>query len=120
MAGPSTIDDYLSSVPEEVRVALNDLRKTIAAAAPEATETISYQMPTFKYRGQRLAYFAAFKDHCSFFPASAEVLDSYAQELGPFRTSKGTLRFSPDSPIPRDLVMKIVKARMKEIDAGRP
>jgi uncharacterized protein YdhG (YjbR/CyaY superfamily) len=120
MAGPTTIDDYLSSVPKEVRVALNDLRKTIAAAAPEATETISYQMPTFKYRGQRLAYFSAFKDHCSFFPASAEVLDSYAQELGPFRTSKGTLRFSPDSPIPRDLVMKIVKARMKEIDAGRP
>ena len=119
MPVPSTIDDYLSRVPEEMRVALNNLRETIAAAVPEATEGISYAMPAFRYRGRPLVGFAAFKNHCSFFPMSPEVLDSLEGELGAFRTSKGTVSFSPDAPIPRDLVEKIVKARMQEIDVRK-
>jgi uncharacterized protein YdhG (YjbR/CyaY superfamily) len=98
-------------------VPLRTLRKTIKTAAPDATETISYQMPTFKYRGRALVGFAAFKDHCSLFPYSAKVLDDYKDELGAFETSKGTIRFSVDQPLPASLVKKIVKARIGEIEA---
>lgn len=119
VAAPRPIDDYLSRIPEDMRVALNHLRETIAAAAPEATETISYQMPAFKYRGRSLVGFAAFKNHCSFFPMSHKVLDTYEEELGSLRTSKGTIRVSTDEPIPPDLVKKIVKARIQEIDAKK-
>jgi uncharacterized protein YdhG (YjbR/CyaY superfamily) len=117
--GPKTIDQYLSRVPNEMREALDRLRSTIAAAAPEAGEAISYQMPAFKYRGRTLVYFAAFKDHCSFFPGSVKVLDTYEEELKQFRTSKGTLQFTADKPIPRRLVERIVKARVREIDSAK-
>jgi uncharacterized protein YdhG (YjbR/CyaY superfamily) len=119
VASQSPIDDYLARVPEEMQAALNALRKTIAAAAPEATEAISYQMPAFKYRGRPLVGFAAFKNHCSFFPMSPKVLDDYSVELGSFRTSKGTVQFATDTPIPRALVKKMVKARIQEIDAAK-
>lgn len=119
MATPSKVDDYLSRVPGDMRAALNALRETIAAAAPEATEAISYQMPAFKYRGRPLVGFAAFKDHCSFFPMSPQVLDDLSEELGSFRTSKGTVQFSADKPIPSRLVKKMVKARIQEIDAAK-
>jgi len=118
VAGPTTIDDYLSQVPEQPRAALEKLRKTIKAAAPDTTETISYQMPTFKYRGRALVGFAAFKNHCSLFPYSTKVLETNKEELGSMRTSKGTIQFSSDRPIPAGLVRKIVKARIQEIDAG--
>jgi len=114
-----TIDDYLSKVPEEMRSALSELRRTIAAAAPEATEAISYRMPAFRYRGRILVYFAAFKNHCSFLPGSGTILDAYEAELARFRTSKGTLRFTPDGPIPRRLVQKIVRARLREIESAK-
>lgn len=117
MAGPSSVEDYLSQVPEEARATLEKLRATIKAAAPNTTETISYQMPTFKYQGRPLVGFAAFKNHCSFFPHSAKVLDTYHEELGPLRTSKGTISFPPDKPLPAALVKKLVKARIEEIEA---
>ena len=99
--------------------ALGELRKTIKAAAPEATEGISYQMPTFKHHGRFLVSFAAFKDHCSLFPASDAVMEAYGEELRPYFSGKGTLRFTPDEPIPAALVKKIVKVCLEENEALR-
>jgi uncharacterized protein YdhG (YjbR/CyaY superfamily) len=79
MAPPTTVDDYLASLPEEPRTALEKLRKTIRAAAPKATETISYQMPTFKDHGRFLVSYAAFKNHCSLFPASKAVMEAHGK-----------------------------------------
>ena len=118
MAAPSSVEDYLSQVPEEARAALEKLRKMIKAAAPNTTETISYQMPTFKYQGRALMGFAAFKNHCSLFPYSKTVLETLEEELKPFDTSKGaTIRFTADKPLPAALVKKLVKTRMQEIEA---
>jgi uncharacterized protein YdhG (YjbR/CyaY superfamily) len=119
MAGPTSVDDYLAALPDEPRVALEKLRKTIKAAAPEATETISYQMPTFKHQGRFLVSYAAFKDHCSLFPASGAVMEILGEELKPYFSGKGTLRFTADKPIPVALVRKIVKARIEENAADR-
>jgi uncharacterized protein YdhG (YjbR/CyaY superfamily) len=117
MAGPRSVEDYLAEVPEEARAALERVRKTIKAAAPDTIETISYQMPTFKYRGRALVGIAAFKSHCSMFPYSKEVLETLEEELRPFDTSgKGTIRFPGDKPLPAALVKKIVKVRMNEIE----
>ncbi len=118
MAGPSSVEDYLSEVPEEARAALEKLRKTIKAAAPNTTETISYQMPTFKYQGRALVGIAVFKNHCSIFPYSTKVLVSLKEELRPYDTSgKGTIRFPANKPLPAALVRKIVKTRIEEIEA---
>ena len=114
MAGPTSVEDYLAALPEEQRAALEKLRKTIRAAAPEATETISYQMPTFKDHGRVLVHYAAFKDHCSLFPASIAVMEALGEELKPYFSGKGTLRFTVDKPLPAALVKKIVKARIEE------
>jgi uncharacterized protein YdhG (YjbR/CyaY superfamily) len=118
MSAPTTIDEYLSQVSGEQRVELEKLRKTIKSVAPDTDETISYQMPTFKYKGKGLVGFAAFKDHCSFFPYSSGTLDDYKDELSSFKTSKGTIQFTTDNPLPAGLVKKIVKSRLEEIDAG--
>jgi len=119
MAAPTSVDDYLAALPEEPRAALEKLRKTIKAAAPEATETISYQMPTFKDQGRFLVSYAAFKNHCSLFPASGAVMEALGEELKPYFSGKGTLRFTADKPIPAALVKKIVKARLEENAAER-
>jgi uncharacterized protein YdhG (YjbR/CyaY superfamily) len=119
MAGPSSIDEYLSQVPEEARAALEKLRKTIKAAAPNTTETISYQMPTFKYQGRALVGFAAFKNHCSLFPYSRGAIDLHKEELKSYEISKGTIRFPIDNPLPAALVKKIVKMRIEEIETKR-
>ena len=115
MAGPTSVEDYLAALPEAPRAALEKLRKTIKAAAPEAIETISYHMPTFKDHGRFLVSYAAFKDHCSLFPASKAVMDAHGEALKPFFSGKGTLRFHPDRPIPPALVKKIVRTRIEEI-----
>src|SRR2546421_5245263 len=91
VAAPTSVEDYLAALPEAPRAALEKLRKTIKAAAPEATETISYQMPTFKEHGRFLVSYAAFKDHCSLFPASKAVLEACGEELKPYFSGKGTL-----------------------------
>ena len=118
MAGPSTVEEYLSRVPGEARAALEELRKTIKAAAPDTTETISYQMPTFKYRGRALVGFAAFKNHCSLFPYSTGVFDALEEELQSYDTpGKGTIRFTAVKPLPAALVEKLVKIRIDEIDS---
>ena len=119
MTAPSTIDDYLAPLPEDVRSALEQLRRTIKAAAPQTTETISYQMPTFEYRGRALVGFAAFKHHCSLFPYSRKVMVVLERELENYNTSgKGaTIRFTADKPLPAALVKKVVQTRIEEIDA---
>jgi uncharacterized protein YdhG (YjbR/CyaY superfamily) len=109
---PKDIDDYLSRVPEPARTALDKLRATIRAAAPaEATEAITYGIPTFKYNGSLVA-FAAFSHHCSLFPMSLSVIEKFKSDLKDFEVSKGTIRFTPDSPLPASLVKKIVAARI--------
>ena len=114
MAASTSVEDYLAALPEEQRIALEKLRKTIKAAAPKATETISYQMPAFKQDGRFLVSYAAFKDHCSLYPASYAVMEVLGDELEPYFSGKGTLRFQADRPIPAALVKKIVKLRLEE------
>ena len=109
------VDSYLAAVPPEARAALERLRKIIRAAAPQATEAISYGMPAYKYHGA-LVYFAAFKNHCSFFPGTSS-LAAYRHELERYETSKGTIHFTPDHPLPAALVRRIVRARVKENEA---
>jgi len=116
MTRSAEVDAYIDRLPDAFRQALTDLRATIAKAAPGAEECISYQMPAFRYKGRVLVYYAAFKKHCSFFPGSVAVADAFADELASFRVSKGTIHFTPDEPLPKSLVRKIVKAKMKEID----
>ncbi len=109
------VDEYLAHVPEDARAVLEQLRKTIRSAAPQATEGISYQMPTFKHHGM-LVSFAAFKDHCSLFPGPAAI-EAFKEELKGYRTSKGTIQFKTNNPLPEALVRKIVTARLKENEA---
>jgi len=115
-SAPATnVDEYLAGVPKEARATLEKLRKTIKAVAPKATEVISYQMPMYKQNGMVVG-FAAFKDHCSIFPGSA-VMDAHKEELKHYDTSKGTIRFPANKPLPAALVKKLVKARIKENEA---
>lgn len=110
---PKDIDEYLDGVPEPARGTLSKLRATIRSAAPaEATEAISYGMPTFKHKGS-LVWFAAFSDHCSLFPTAA-VIQAFKDELKGFTTTKGTIQFTTDKPLPAALVKKLVKARVAQ------
>jgi uncharacterized protein YdhG (YjbR/CyaY superfamily) len=114
MATPTSVDEYLRALPKGQRAVLEKLRKTIKAAAPGATEGISYQMPAFKLEGRFLVSFAAFKDHLSLFPASGRIREELGEEVEPYVSGKGTLRFTVDKPIPASLVRKIVKWRIEE------
>jgi uncharacterized protein YdhG (YjbR/CyaY superfamily) len=106
------IDEYIAGFPKDIQDILQNLRRVIHEAAPEAEETISYSMPAFKLNGI-LVYFAAFKDHIGFFPTSSGV-SAFSKELAPYDTSKGTIRFPLDEPIPVNLIKKIVKFRAQE------
>ena len=111
---PTSVSEYLASLPDRPRATLQALRETIQAAAPNATEAISYGMPAFRDNGRVLVYYASFKAHCSLFPASGAVIELFAKELKPYATSKGTIRFPAAAPLPTALVKKIIKARLKE------
>lgn len=114
------VETYLSAVPEPARSTLQSMRAHIRTLLPpEATEVISYGMPTFKHKGAVVGY-AAFDRHCSLFPYSAALLAEYAEDLKDYSTSKGTIRFSPDQPLPEALVAKIVKARLATNEAKKP
>lgn len=113
-SGPAAVDEYLDELPGKATLVLKKLRKTIKEAAPKADEMISYGMPGYKYHGM-LVYFAAFKNHCSFFPASSTIMKM--EEVQPYKTSTGTLQFTIDKPLPTALVKKIVKVRVKENEA---
>jgi len=106
---PETIDEYLAPLSEDKRAALEKLRKAIRAAAPKAEECISYGIPSYRLDGY-LVGFGAGKHHCSFYPGT--VLRDFAEDIEQYETSKGTIRFQPDSPLPASLVRRIVKARV--------
>ena len=112
-SGTKDVDGYLAGITEPARSALNKVRAVIRSVAPsEATEGISYGIPTFKYKGM-LASFAAFSDHCSLFPGAGPTIE-FKNELKNFQTSKGTIRFAPNKPVPTTLLKKLVKARIAE------
>jgi uncharacterized protein YdhG (YjbR/CyaY superfamily) len=113
----ASVAAYLRAVPPAPRAALVRLRKTIKAAAPRATEGISYGMPCFKHHGMLLC-FAAFKDHCSLF-MSTYLTKAHKKELASYHTSKGTIRFTADRPLPAALVRKLVKARVAQNERKR-
>jgi uncharacterized protein YdhG (YjbR/CyaY superfamily) len=108
---PKSVEDYIAGVPEPARSTLNKVRPAIRSVVPpEATEAISYGIPAFKYKGP-LVWFAAFSNHCSLFP-TASVIEAFKNELKGFSTSKGTIHFPTDKPLPAALVKKLVKARI--------
>ncbi len=108
------VDEYLAALPEPARSTLKHIRAVIRSVVPkETTEVISYRIPMFKYNGMLVGY-AAFKNHCSLFPTGSGVLDRFEKELKGYRTSKGTIQFPSDKPLPDSLLKKIVKARVAE------
>lgn len=115
---PANIDDYIASFPQEVQVILEKLRQAIRQAAPDATEKISYQMPTFYLNGN-LVHFAAYKNHIGFYPAPSGI-GAFEAELSEYKTSKGAIQFPIDKPLPLALVKKIVAFRVDENLAKAP
>lgn len=111
---PKTIDEVLAGATAEPRAALQKLRRTIHAAAPGAEECISYGLAAFRLNGRPLVAFSAWKNHCAFYPMSSTTVRMFQKELKDFETSKGTIRFTTDEPLPAGLVKKLVKARMAE------
>ena len=118
MASVTSVEAYLAALPEDRRAALAELRRAVNAAAPEATETIAYQMPALRsHGGQFLVSYAAFKNHYSLFPASDAVVEALGDEVAPYLAGKGTLRFRADQAIPVDTITKIVRIRLAEVAA---
>ena len=110
--GRAEVEAYLAQVSEPARTTLEKMRAMIRAAAPkEATEAISYKIPSFQYKGG-LVWYAAFKQHCSFFPMDHSLAEEFAEELKKYKVSKGTIQFPVDEPLPKTLVTRIVKARV--------
>ena len=109
---PTTIDDYIAGFPPDVQEILQKIRATIKAAAPDAQEAISYQMPTFTLHGN-LVHFAAFKKHIGFYPVPTGI-EAFKQELSVYEGGKGSVRFPLDAPMPYDLISRIVQFRVQE------
>jgi uncharacterized protein YdhG (YjbR/CyaY superfamily) len=118
-AKPKTIDEYLTPLSEEKRAALEKLRRAIKSAAPRAEECISYQIPAFRLDGRMLVAFGAAANHCAFYPGS-HPLEAHKHELEAYDTSKGTIRFQANRPLPATLVRKLVKTRIAEYAAQPP
>src|SRR5262245_4841780 len=116
---PKTIDEYLAALSDDKRTALEKLRKTIQAVAPQSEECISYQLPSFRHNGRMLVGFGATANHCAFYLLSSTTLGAYQDELKGYDTSKGTIRFQADNPLPVALVRKLVRARLTENEGQR-
>jgi len=114
---PKTIDEYLAGVDADHRDALQRLRERIHTVSPTAEECISYGIPAFRLNGHSLVFLGAWANHCAFYPGSSNTLKKFRNELRNFQTSKGTLHFSPDKPMPVALVKKLLKARIAENNA---
>jgi uncharacterized protein YdhG (YjbR/CyaY superfamily) len=109
-----TVDEYLAETPEPARSTLQHIRKVIKSVVPkETTEVISYRIPMFKFNGMLVGY-AAFAKHCSLFPTGSGVIEKFRKELKGYATSRGTIQFPPDKPLPDALLKKIVKERVRE------
>lgn len=111
---PKTIDAYIKDFPEDVRTILQKIRKIIHEAAPEAEETISYRMPTFKLGGKNLVHFAAFKNHIGFYPTPSGIT-AFKKDLSPYKNAKGSVQFALDKEIPFSLIHDITMFRVKEV-----
>lgn len=116
---PKDVDEYLAAMSEEARAALQELRKVIQGAAPDADEAFVYGVPGFKLGGRPLAAYAGFKHHCGFYPMSPAVISAHAEDLKHYDISEGTIRFQPEEPLPNALVTKMVKARAAELQKGK-
>jgi uncharacterized protein YdhG (YjbR/CyaY superfamily) len=110
---PKSIDEYIAPFPEEIQKKLQDIRQTIHETVPDAQEKISYSMPAFALNNRILVYFAAFKNHIGFFPTGSGV-EHFLPELGEYKTSKGTIQFPLDQPLPLALVRRITVYRVQE------
>jgi uncharacterized protein YdhG (YjbR/CyaY superfamily) len=119
MSDPTNVDDYLAALPEERRGPMQELRETIRAGAPDATEVITYKMPGFTRKGRFLLSYDAFKNHYSLFPSTDPMIDALGDELAPYLAGKGTIRFPASRPLPLDLIRRIVEIRVAENDAER-
>jgi uncharacterized protein YdhG (YjbR/CyaY superfamily) len=112
---PNEIDRYLAGLEEPQRSTLEELRKSIMEVVPGAEQSISYGMPAFKVRGKTVAGFAAFKNHLSYLPHSGSVLATLPDDVALYETSKGSLKFAIDKPLPKRLVKKLIHTRMQEL-----
>ena len=112
-----SIDEYLSGMPSETRAVLEELRALIRDVVPDATETISYGIPTFDLNGKHLVHFAGYARHIGFYPTGSGV-EAFQEELKPYKSGKGSVRFPIDQPLPTDLIRRIVEFRVRE-NAGR-
>jgi uncharacterized protein YdhG (YjbR/CyaY superfamily) len=116
--GTKTVEEYLAAIPEPARSTFDKLRATVRSVVPaKATETISYQMPAIRHNGV-LVWYAAFSNHCSLFPTAA-VMNEFKNELKSFTTSKGTVQFPLDKPLPVALIKKIVKTRVAQNESKK-
>ncbi|MBI3743779.1 MAG: DUF1801 domain-containing protein [Chloroflexi bacterium] len=109
----TTVSAYIAAAPKDVRGKLKQMRAIVKALAPGAEEKISYGMPAYKLRGRVLVYFAAFKNHIGFYPGSGTVLKVYAPDLRRYKTSKGTVQFPLERPLPVALIRKLIRAKIK-------
>lgn len=118
MTDASPIDAYLASLPDAQRAALERLRTEVARLVPDAVETISYGMPTFKLHGHGLLWFAGWKAHCSVYPLTDAFLTAHADELKGYGRTKGSLHFTPEIPLPDGLLEDLVRARVADLEGG--
>jgi uncharacterized protein YdhG (YjbR/CyaY superfamily) len=109
-----SVDEYIATHPEDVQAILRRVRRTIRKAVPSAEESISYQIPTYKIRGERVLYFAGWKQHFSLYPATDLLVEAFKDDLAPYTISKGTIRFPLSQPVPVKLIERIAKFRAKE------
>ena len=109
-----SVDEYIASYPEDVQAILQRVRRTIRKAVPSAEESISYQIPTYKVRGERVLYFAGWKQHFSLYPATDLLVEAFKDDLAPYTIRKGTIRFPLSRPVPVKLIERIAKFRAKE------
>jgi uncharacterized protein YdhG (YjbR/CyaY superfamily) len=116
-ATAASIDDYIAGFPPETQARLEEIRAVIREEAPEATETISYAIPTFDLRGRHLCHFAAFRNHLSFFP-TGHGADAFADELKAYKGGRGTVQFPYTQPLPADLIRRMVRYRVDRVEAG--
>jgi uncharacterized protein YdhG (YjbR/CyaY superfamily) len=115
---PPDVEAFLAALPDDRRAALLELRQLIAEAAPDAVESVNYGVPAFKYRGRPLVSYGSGKTHCSFYVQSPAVMEAHHEDLEGYDTAKGTVHFTPEAPLPAQLVQKLVKARLAETDAA--
>ena len=116
-ASATTVDAYVAGFPDETRAVLQEMRAVITAAAPDATETMSYAIPTFDLNGRHLVHFAGYEGHVGFYPSPSGIA-AFKDELEPFKSAKGSVQFPLDRPLPADLIRRMVAFRVEE-EAGR-